>query len=150
MDEGTPIACCRSCGCYSSHAAVGLSKVCDGGLRGRRSKLRRFMRGLHPKRKDTIDGPWPGVPALEMLCGDVQRHWTEQTPAAGPEASLPRAADPEVFALGVQAGFDDPDGPGDRPDEDASDPVEPAFAEPPGDVAMSFGSVEDGEPPLDS
>ena len=48
-DEGTPIACCRSCGCYSSHAAVGLSRVCDGGLRGRRSKIRRFFRGLHPE-----------------------------------------------------------------------------------------------------
>ena len=48
-DEGTPIAVCRRCGCYSSHAAVGLSRVCDAGLRGRRSKLKRFLRGLHPE-----------------------------------------------------------------------------------------------------
>ena len=48
-DEGTPIACCRRCGCYSSHAAVGLSRVCDAGLRGRRSKLKRFLKGLHPE-----------------------------------------------------------------------------------------------------
>ena len=112
-------------------------------------RVSRFARGLHPKRKEAIDEPWPGVPALEVLLGDVRQHWSEVAPAAGPEASLPRAADPRV-CLAVQADFDDPDGPESRPDEDVRDPVEPAFAEPPHGVAACSVFVVGGEPPLDS
>ena len=49
-DEGVPLAMCRRCGCYASHATVRLSGQCDGGVSSRKSKIRRFMRGLHPER----------------------------------------------------------------------------------------------------
>ena len=85
-DAGAPLAMCRGCGCYSSHATGGLARPCDLNRSNRRSKLRRFMRGLHPE-------PKPGV-VVECV-----RHYRRGHFEAGRAGSVAAVLEPAAAAL---------------------------------------------------
>ena len=126
-----PVVLCSLCGSYSEtglRGSIANSVPCKGRMsKGAAHRASRFARGLHPKRKECIDGPWPGVPALQVLCGK-DTNLEGETPDALIEAGLP-AAD--------ACGFDDPVGPDGWPDEAECEAAPeflsqgPAFDEPP-------------------
>ena len=125
---------CSLCGSYSEtglRGSIANSVPCKGSIsKGSAYRASRFARGLHPKRKEAIDGPWPGIPALQVLRGNAM-NLEGEAPGLSVEAGLPVAA---------ACGFDDPDGPDSRPDEAELEaapdvvPQGPAFEEPPGDL----------------
>ena len=132
-----PVVLCSLCGSYSEtglRGSIANSVPCKGRMtKGSAHRASRFARGLHPKRKECIDGPWPGIPALQVLCGKPTLLEGEVL-GVSDEAGLPSAD---------ACGFDDPEGPDSRPDEAELEaapdglPHGPAFDEPPGDPFLS-------------
>ena len=69
-----PLVACRLCGCTAEARAVGLAQPCHRGERmskGNAHRLQRFMKGLRPRRDESLDGPWPEMPGATMLLRDA-------------------------------------------------------------------------------
>ena len=116
--------------------------------KGSAYRASRFKRGLHPKRNEEVHGPWPGVPALEVLLTGCQRQEGERAEASCSlvEGAFPQAADQEVIAAALHAEFNDPEGPEGRQDEPEVEPVASAFEVPPEEGFMC-SAPEGGEGP---
>ena len=118
--------------------------------KGSAHRASRFKRGLHPKRKESIHGPWPGVPALESLL--MGRDGGPGGERAGTskdvqDFALPAAADQTVIAKALH-GFDDPEGPeGTMQDEPEVELAACAFEVPPEEGLLGVVPGDGGEGP---
>ena len=76
-----PVVLCSLCGSYSEtglRGSIANRVPCKGRMsKGSAHRAARFARGFHPKRKEAIDGPWPGIPAMQVLCGLAGSSWAE-------------------------------------------------------------------------
>ena len=146
-----PIVMCLRCGSYTETGFRGCltsGAHCPGRMsKGSAHRASRFKRGLHPKRKEEIHGPWPGVPALEVLLTNCLRQGGGDSPDSVVDGAFPKAADQKVIAEALHADFNDPEGPEGRPDEPEVEPVVSAFEAPPEEGFMWAPEGLEGPPP---